>query len=113
HPVSLNPLYFIQGIPFGLTIGLITEFASGLSANVLEKSSSVRPNQGIWNSARNSWLIGLLIGLSCGLIGGLFSLPEIGLDSHLDLGLALVVISEAFYITPLIGLIFWSIYGGV
>ncbi len=49
---------FAVGLSYWLFIGLL----GGLSSNVLEEHERVRPNQGIWRSARNSIIIGFLGG---------------------------------------------------
>ena len=108
-----------SSISWGLGSGLITDFAIGLSSNMLEKNHSVRPNQGVWNSARNSGLVGLFIALTFTLINGLFTLLRyqaryFGAGFPFDLGLTLVAISQQSLLTVIIiGLIFWPIYGGV
>jgi len=53
---------------------VFNELSSGLSNATLDKKSLTRPNQGIWRSAWNSSLVGLLfgpvVGLSIGLLIG-------------------------------------------
>lgn len=81
--------YGAIGIAIGLIHGIIYPFevrailvvATGLSAllvagisnNVLERHQRIRPNQGIWRSARNGWQAGLIAGTYTWLlVAGLF-----------------------------------------
>ncbi len=65
----------LVGLAIGLipamAIGLISGLAEGLSSDTLPESDLVRPNQGLWSSARHSALIGLVSGIATILIYGL------------------------------------------
>lgn len=55
------------GIVFGLmgsAVGLIFGFSSGLRGPEMQQKT--RPNQGIWQSARNAWVLSLIAGLMLG-----------------------------------------------
>lgn len=56
------------GLSIGFVFGLIIVLFRGLSHNKLDQRNILKPNQGIWNSAKNSALLGLL----CSLLFGLF-----------------------------------------
>ncbi|HEY6411117.1 MAG TPA: hypothetical protein VIY29_26970, partial [Ktedonobacteraceae bacterium] len=68
----LSATWFLPCLIFGLSIGLVFGFLvvllRGLSHDKLKKGDILKPNQGIWNSARNS----AILGLSCWLLFGLF-----------------------------------------
>lgn len=61
------------GIVFGLlgsAVGFIFGFSSGLRGPEMTKKT--RPNQGVWQSARNAWVLALIAGLMLGgMIGAL------------------------------------------
>ena len=48
---------------FGLSYWLLFGLFRGISSNVLDAQKRVKPNQGIWRSARNSIVIGISTGL--------------------------------------------------
>ena len=62
---------------FGLVGGLVGGLADGLSITKIEVTT--KPNQGMWNSAKNFALVGLLFGL-VGLVVGLLFWLVVGLD---------------------------------
>ncbi len=76
---------WLVGGPFlGVVIGLFGGLVGGLSRQTLDEHNFVRPNQGIWRSARNSILVGLLfvalfVALS-GLVGWPLGAPLGGLE---------------------------------
>ncbi len=87
----------IIGLIYGLIIGLIYGLSGGLIAGLMSgmQGSSVArktmPNQGIYRTARNAGIIGLILGLIYGLTSGLTieltSGLTIGLTSGLTIGL--------------------------
>ena len=66
----------VRGLRVGLIYGLIGLVScllvyglfGGLSRDILDKRHSVKPNQGIWRSARNALLVGLGTGLALGVV---------------------------------------------
>lgn len=54
-----------------VAVGLIAGLAGGLSRDMLPEEDLVRPNQGLWYSARHSVLIGLVSGMITLLVYGL------------------------------------------
>jgi len=88
----------------GLGGGLVA-LASGVFKGAQGKPDSVEnrliPNQGIWRSARNGLVVGLVVGLAVGLVVGLGLLLDVGLGFLLDVGLAL----------PTVGLVFGLVVG--
>jgi eukaryotic-like serine/threonine-protein kinase len=82
---------FNNGLLVFLVLGLFFGLSSGLSNKILEESSIVKPNQGIWRSAVSGLFTGLLVGLLAGLfyilIGFLILGPELGLYFMLNYGL--------------------------
>ncbi len=91
-------VYWIWGIVHGLISGLI----DGLNGPDIDIKNRTLPNQGIWNSAVNAVIIGLLICLIQGLIWWLIiKLLIIGLG--LDLRLGLVESLKSGLIAGLIG----------
>ncbi len=73
----------VGGLFLGLIGGLLYGLVGGLSTNQLDERPRLRPDQGIWRSARNGLIGGLLYGLVGGLVGGL----RYGLVSGLLYGL--------------------------
>jgi hypothetical protein len=77
----------VDGLTFGLVgvlVGvLVVGLVGGLSSERLPKHNLFIPNQGIWRSARNGVLYGLVGGLGFGLVVGL----TFGLTSGLTFGL--------------------------
>lgn len=80
----------------GLGVGLVGGLAAGLGATKIE--ATTKPSQGMWNSAKNFALVGLVGGLLFGLVGLLFGLLfrllgtpvrelAIGLNVGLNVGL--------------------------
>lgn len=70
-PVALSLGIPKLGLVYGLTGGLIFGLLGGLRGPEIEKKTI--PNQGIWNSARNARIVGLiggLVGMLIGWIGG-------------------------------------------
>ena len=57
-----------NGLLSGLVVGLLGGLLGGFSANQLDERLHLKPNQGIWHSARNGLVIGLIIGLIIGLL---------------------------------------------
>jgi len=62
---------FVYGLLGGLIFRLFSELISGLSSTMMEEQTLVRPNQGIWRSACNSGLVGLIFGVLAALFFGL------------------------------------------
>ncbi len=83
----------------------------GLS-NLLEKQTLIRPNQGIYNSARNSIVVGLISGIFVGLLIGLLIGLVIGL-LNLPIGGVLVGTFVGLVAGLLIGLSIGLTNGGV
>ena len=114
--------YLLVGLSIGVVVGLMVVLTRGLSHDRLDKRNILKPNQGIWNSARNSVLLGLfgwlLFGLFFGVIYGVllrqvfqtFGVPyaEYGRffprDDGLFIGLANGLAVGAF---------FWARSGGI
>ena len=82
----------------GPRVGLFGGLFGGFSPNQLDKRPRLGPNQGIWRSARN----GLVSGLVNGLVSGLFVGLIYGLFGGLGHGLAHGLV---------IGLAAWLLYG--
>jgi eukaryotic-like serine/threonine-protein kinase len=78
---------------FGLNIGLISGLSFGLLLGlsfVLTNTGvevTTVPNQGIWNSAKNSIYVGLISGICVGLIAGFVRGLNVGMSSGLIAGL--------------------------
>lgn len=66
-PVNSLYIALLAAVVIRLLMGII----SGLSSNMLTERTLVKPNQGIWSSARNSTLVGLVFGIIGGLLFGL------------------------------------------
>ncbi len=102
----------VIGLFFGVFFGLLTGLAGGLSRETLDEHNFVRPNQGIWDSARNSMLSGLLFGTLFGtlfgVVGGLLFGVVGGLLSGLVGGLLYGLGSGLLY-----GLVVALLSGGV
>ena len=62
-----------DGLNFTLLVVLFFGLFSGLSSGVLDEHERATPNQGIWDSARNSMRVGLVGGLIVGSLFGLFA----------------------------------------
>ncbi|WGV23996.1 NACHT domain-containing protein [Halotia branconii] len=73
------------GLIHGLTGGLILGLLGGLRGPEIETKTI--PNQGIWNSAKNAVIVGLLGGLLGGFFGGLIGLIILNHPSWLQLGI--------------------------
>jgi len=73
------------GVIIGLTVGLISGLIGGLRD--LEIQQRDKPNQGIWQSARNAVILGIIFGLLWGLIGKLLGGLAWGLIGGLFFGL--------------------------
>jgi hypothetical protein len=73
-----------QGIYSGLVVALLLGTARGLSSTTLERRNRLRPNEGMWRSARNSALVGVVGGVVFGVIYWLSS----GLTDWVVLGQA-------------------------
>lgn len=86
----------LAGLGVGLAVGLVGGLAAGLGATKIE--ATTKPSQGMWNSAKNFALVGLvggllfgLVGLNVGLLFRLLGTPvrelAIGLNVGLNVGL--------------------------
>lgn len=65
--------HLLVGLSIGVVIGLTLVLAGGLSRDRLDKRNILKPNQGIWTSARNSVSLGLFSWLLFGLFfGGIY-----------------------------------------
>jgi hypothetical protein len=62
--------HFFFGLVIGGAFGLIVGLMSGISNKTLNEHDRVIPNQGIWNSLRNSIFLGLTYGLVFGTFFG-------------------------------------------
>jgi hypothetical protein len=85
----------IIGLFFGLIIWLITGLISGMKGSAI--ATKTIPNQGIYRTARNAGIMGLIIGLISGLFFGLIGLIGlisglIGLISGLFFGLIALIL---------------------
>lgn len=78
-----------NGLTGGLISGLLAGFIVGLKGPGMQQK--VRPNQGVWKSARNAGMLtligGLIFGLVYGLIAGLRAGLMIGLRNGVIFGL--------------------------
>ena len=72
----------LYGLPFGLLVMLAFGLFSGLSSGILDEHKRLTPNQGIWDSARNSVRVGLVSGLIAGLLFGLSFFLLFGLSYY-------------------------------
>lgn len=84
----------ILGLIYGVIGGLILQLLVGLRGPEIETKAI--PNQGIWRSARNAGIIGLVGGLIGGLLGGLVG-GLMGLMSWLIFGLIYGLISGLIF----------------
>ena len=84
----------VGGLLVGLVSGLVAGLVYGLSINQLDE---LRPNQGIWRSARNGLVSGLVNGLVIGLVVGLINGLLSGLSAGLLSGLSTVLSVGLFY----------------
>ncbi len=75
--------WFIVSISAG-AIGMFMVLVSGLSSDMLDARTLVRPNQGIWSSARNSVLVGFLFGIIGALPFGLLFGPIFSTQANLS-----------------------------
>jgi hypothetical protein len=73
----------IYGLGAAVVTGLITVLVAGFPTSQLDDRLRLTPNQGIWRSRRNGLVVGLLVGLSSGLLAGGF----FGLGAWLQVGL--------------------------
>jgi hypothetical protein len=71
------------GMTIGLDAGLVRWLRGGWSSEVMDKSNLVKPNQGIWRSARNSVLVGLIAGVAIGSVFGVIVGLILGLNNGL------------------------------
>lgn len=80
-------IYGLGGGFIGLVVcWLVYGLFGGLSSDILDKRRLVRPNQGIWRSARNALLIALTSGLVIGLVFGIaFALVDRLIFGHADI----------------------------
>jgi MFS family permease/DNA polymerase III delta prime subunit len=62
--------YLLVGLSVGVAVGLMLVLVGCLSHDRLDKRNILKPNQGIWNSARNSVSLGLFSWLLFGLFFG-------------------------------------------
>ncbi|MEA5503267.1 NACHT domain-containing protein [Halotia wernerae UHCC 0503] len=85
------------GLIHGLTGGLILGLLDGLRGPEIETKTT--PNQGIWNSAKNAVIVGLIGGLLGGFFGGLIGLIILNHPSWLQVGIVF-------------GLVFGLVFGG-
>ena len=94
--LGVGLLVGFAGLGVGLAVGLVGGLAAGLGATKIE--ATTKPSQGMWNSAKNFALVGLVGGLLFGLVGLLFGLLfrllgtpvrelAIGLNVGLNVGL--------------------------
>lgn len=104
----------VKGLPYGLIFGLIfgvatrstynglavggagmlvTGLVTGMSGEMIDEQTYVKPNQGIWRSLKHGVLLTLSIGLLVGLSVGLL----IGSSKGLVLGLALGLFFGLFF----------------
>jgi len=83
----------LHGLEIGLTLGflvpLISLFIAGLTGGLRGPTiqRSHQPNQGIWQSAKNALIVGLIGSLIFGIFFGLVSTLNIGLGNGLIYGL--------------------------
>ena len=77
----------VVGLVFGLFIALFIALVRGFSTDILDQQTRNRPNQGVWNSARNGWIVALVIGLVVGQFFGLVFGLVFGLAGGLTGGL--------------------------
>ncbi len=76
-------------LAFGLFIAVMGGLFGGLTSGLIGglrgpgMSNKMKPNQGVWKSARNAGIFILIIGLSAGLVGG----QSVGLLAVLSFGL--------------------------
>jgi hypothetical protein len=61
----------VVGLGFGLIGGFVSGLVDGLSMELPDDHKRIRPNQGIWQSARNGLLFALSFGLGGGVVCGL------------------------------------------
>jgi hypothetical protein len=102
----------IEGLIVGLVVGSTIVLIGGLdgwSSNMLDEHTLMRPNQGIWYSARNSLLAGLVGGsvggfvsgclstLVYALVGRLVFAPILGTGFGLVFGLTFAIIFGLYY----------------
>src|SRR5690349_16396281 len=57
-----------QGIIAGSVVAMLLGTSRGLSSTTLQRRSRLRPNEGMWRSAHNSVLVGVVGGVVCGVI---------------------------------------------
>jgi eukaryotic-like serine/threonine-protein kinase len=103
----------VGGLISGLSVGLIFGLLGGLIVRDLETKAV--SNQGIWSSARNFMIFGLISGLTSGLGGGLSGGLISGLISGLNGGLISglsVGLSSGLIFGLISGLIVGLNYGG-
>ncbi len=81
----------ILGLMFGLMLGLFGGLFGGIKSSAI--ATKTIPNQGIYRTARNAGIMGLIIGLISGLMFGLFG----GLISGLTVGLMFGLISGLIF----------------
>lgn len=75
------------GLTFGIAYWLLVGLFRGLSSNYLPPDRRIKPNEGIWRSARLSLWAGLSSGIVSGLIGILCMMLYFGLHTGLGQGL--------------------------
>ena len=96
---------FIGGLAFGLGTGVFFWLIAGLTGR--ELTTKMTPNQGIWRSVENALRIGMMSGLSAGLIFGVtFGLGLSAIDG-LSYGLG------ATCIAALLGGLFYGGYAAL
>ena len=85
-PVSSLYIGLLAVVAIWLLMGIIRGLSRGvLNRQTMDKRTVVKPNQGIWNSARNSILVGLIFGtLGGSLFGLVFALASVLQGSLID-----------------------------
>ncbi len=101
-PIAVN-----FGIGFGIAAGLVAGLLNGLVGAEVE--NKVAPNQGVWQSARNAIIIGLVVALAAGLPIGVVSglawserpgqleALEVGIVTGVTIGLAFGIAISLFF----------------
>ncbi len=62
----------IFGLAVGFVIGLVITLIRGFSGSMLDTEKIIKPNQGIWNSFRNSARLALFSGIAFGVVFYIF-----------------------------------------